>query len=221
MIRPLSFFLALLLTLAAVSSVQAQVLIYKLDFRKDKGINYHPFTGGYFVAPLLGGSGTFFLTSTDDERVYVEAAEGGRLFTAISGGGDKKSVISASLGAGTAMGALVAMGDINHTVQVRGPTYTLDARVAKSLTGMSVSADDESEAEGPALNGSIGAAGFSEIKASLDEEETNRANSKGQSLSQASEAIRLLLERQGFHNADGDDGDDDDDGGEEDATVTE
>ncbi len=112
------------------------------------------------------------------------------------------------------------MGDINHTVQVRGPTYTLDARVAKSLTGMSVSADDESEAEGPALNGSIGAAGFSEIKASLDEEETNRANGKGQSLSQASEAIRLLLERQGFHNADGDD-DDDDDGGEEDATVTE
>ncbi|WP_075089834.1 hypothetical protein [Verrucomicrobium spinosum] len=105
MIRPLSFFLALLLTLTAVSSVQAQVLIYKLDFRKDKGINYHPFTGGYFVAPLLGGSGTFFLTSTDDERVYVEAAEGGRLFTAISGGGDKKSVISASLGAGTAMGA--------------------------------------------------------------------------------------------------------------------
>lgn len=220
MIRPLSFFLALLLSLAALSSAQAQVLIYKLDFRKDKGINYHPFTGGYFIAPLLGGSGTFLLTSTEDERVYMEASDGGRLFTAISGGGDKKAVISASLGAGTAMGALVALGDINHTVHVRGPTYTLDARVAKSLTGMSVSADDESEAEGPALNGSIGAAGFSEIKINLDEEETNRANYKGQSLSQASEAIRLMLERQGFHNADGDDDDGDDDG-EEETTVTE
>ncbi|HSJ02678.1 MAG TPA: hypothetical protein VK956_09515 [Verrucomicrobium sp.] len=216
MIRLFPLLVALFCAVAA-SSATAQVLVYKIDFRKDKGINYHPFSGGYFVAPLLGGTGSFLLTSTDDERVYVESAEGGRLFTALSGGG-KKAVISATTGAGTSMGAMVALGDINHVVQVNGPTFSLSARVAKSLTGTAVSADDESESEGPASDGSVGSAGVSEIKVNLDEEETNRANRKGLTLAQTLEQLKLELERQGFHN---EDGDDDDDDTEEEAVVVE
>lgn len=209
-----AFFLAVLLLLSA-GAASAQVLVYKLDLRKDKGINYHPYSGGYFVAPLLGGTGSFLLTSTDDERVFVEAADSGRLFTAL-GQGARKAVISATTGAGTAEGAMVAIGEINHQVQVRGPTFSLEARVAKSLTGTAVSADDESGNTAAALDGSTGSAGVSELKVTLDETETDRANREGLSIAQTLASLRLLLVRQGFHDGVEDDDEDDDENGDDD-----
>lgn len=203
----------LLLTAVALllftAAAHAQVLVYKLDFNHDKGVNYHPFTGGYFVAPILGGEGSFLLTSTRDERVYLESSGGGRLFTAVSRG-ERKAVISASTGGGSASGALVALGEINHTVVVRGPTYSLDARVARSLNGTAVSADDESSMQEPAQDGSLGSAGISELKITLDEEETNRANRREAGVDQTMEQLKLELEREGFHNVNDDDGNDGD-----------
>lgn len=200
---------ALLLPGAAVG----QVLVYKFDTSDAKGINFHTFEGGYVVAPLLGGEATFLLTTKEDGRRYLEASGGGRLFTAVSGSGDRKAVISASTGLGTAEGAIVALGDINHTVKISSPTSTITARVAKTLHGTLVSADDESEAETEARDGSIGAAGVADVKITLDEKETNRVNRDDLTLAQAVEHLKLELEREGYSPVSGDD--DDGDAGEE------
>jgi hypothetical protein len=196
-----------------------QVLVYKFDTSDAKGINFHTFEGGYVVAPLLGGDATFLLTTKEDGRRYLESSGGGRLFTAVSGGGDKKAVISASTGLGTAEGAIVALGDINHTVKISSSTSTITAKVAKSLHGTLVSADDESEAESEAQDGSIGAAGTADVKITLDEKETNRVNDDNLTLAQAVEHLKLELEREGYSPVSGDDDDDDEE--EVDATETE
>ena len=53
----------------AAPKADAQVLVYRLDFAKGKGINYHIFETGFFVAPLLGGSGSFLLATNEDGRI--------------------------------------------------------------------------------------------------------------------------------------------------------
>lgn len=201
------------------TSASAQVLVYKLDFRKDKGVNYHTYNGGYFIAPLLGGEGTFLLTDSTDGRVYLEAANAGRLFTAINNS-ETKAVMSATSGTGTAEGAMVAIGDINKTIKVNSPTLSLAAKVAGRLSGMAVTADDESDADGPATDGSLGSAGYSQLVMVLDEEETNRNNDKGYSLEKTVEALRTTLERAGYSAVETDDGDDGSDTTDDTTTTT-
>ena len=195
-------------------SLSAQVLVYELDISAAKGINFHPFEGGYFVAPLLGGNGTFLLTTSENGREYIEGSEGGRMFTGISGSGERKAVISAVTGGGTATGALVAQGDINHQLKVSNPTSTITAKVAKTLHGTLVSADDESSAESAGLDGSIGSAGTADVKASLEVDETNEVNKEGLTLEEAVEHLKLELARQGYSQAVADAEDETDDEGD-------
>lgn len=182
----------------------AQVLVYKIEIKvQDAGINYHPFEGGFFTAPLLGGTGTFLLTSSDGAKTFTESADSGRLFTAVDGK-EKKAVVSATTGGdSTAQGALVALGKIDHLLKVNSPTVSLSVRVAESLSGTAVSADDESEATAPADDGSIGSAGVSEIRLVLDKQWTNYANDHGLSLSQTVEELKVELGRQGFNSGEG------------------
>lgn len=201
------------------TSASAQVLVYKLDFRKDKGVNYHTFEGGYFIAPLLGGEGTFLLTDTTNGRVFTEAANAGRLFTAINRN-ETKAVISATTGSGTAEGAIVVIGDVNKTIRINTPTLSLAAKVAGRLAGMAVTADDESDADEPASDGSLGSAGFSQLVMELDEDETNRNNDKGFSLEKTVEALRTTLERAGYSEATTDDGEDPSDTTDDTTTTT-
>ncbi len=213
------WFLFLLTAIATLgfstASSKAQVVVYKIDFSNAKGVNFYSFDGGYVVVPLLGGSASFLLTSTTDEgRTYIESAEGGNFFTAVTSGGDQKAVLSATTGTGTAAGALVAIGDINHVIKVTSRTLTLAAKVAKSLSGTLVSADDESSAESTAIDGSIGSAGVADLKMSLDERETNDANKDSLSLADTLEVLKIELERQGYSAEGGDDT------GEEETTTT-
>lgn len=182
----------------AASKAGAQVLVYRLEILKEHGINYHPFEGGFFAAPLLGGAGSFLLTSTDGARTFTQSDTSGRLFTAVDGD-EKKAVISATTGSGTAHGAMVATGPIDHQLTVNGPTVNLNIRVANSLSGAAVSADDESTASAPATDGSIGSAGVSQIRFVLDEPQTKHANNHGLSLAQTVADLALELQRQGFN----------------------
>ncbi len=196
--RMKTFFTALLAALILhTTAAHAQVLVYRISFSDAHGINYESFNGGYFAAPLLGGAGTFLLTSNDGARILTQSDGGGRLFTAVSGG-EKKSVIAAQTGGGTAGGAMVALGDINHTLQVQSPIATISIRVAKILTGTAVSADDESTTTDAPTDGSLGSAGFSQVHFTLDEAQTKAANQAGKSLSQALEQLKLQLEREGY-----------------------
>ncbi|TLD72182.1 hypothetical protein FEM03_02160 [Phragmitibacter flavus] len=215
MLRATVFAGIFVLAMLFLTTTQAhgQVLVYRMESTKTKGINYFTFESGYVVAPLLGGESSFLLSSIDGGRAYIESAAGGRLFTAVNEG-DRRAVISATTGEGSAQGALVAMGEINHSVRVSGAAFNLTAKVAKTLTGTSVTADDESELTVDEVNQeSIGVAGISAVKFTLDERETERANKNGNSVEQAVEVLKLELERQGYVNLN--EGDDDDDEDEE------
>jgi hypothetical protein len=193
---PLCWLMSFWLALSAAA--HAQVLVYKADIGGAKGINFHTFDGGYVVAPLLGGAASFLLTSSEDGRTYTESPDGGQLFTAVSGSGDQKAVVSATTGSGTASGTLVAIGDINHVIKVNSRTLNLAAKVAKSLNGTLVSADDEGESTTTAVDGSIGSAGVADLKLVLDEDLTNGANKDGLTVAEAIEQAKLELERRGY-----------------------
>jgi hypothetical protein len=194
--HPLCWLMCLWLGLSAAA--HAQVLVYKADIGGAKGINFHTFDGGYVVAPLLGGAASFLLTSSEDGRTYTESADGGHLFTAVSGSGDQKAVVSATTGSGTASGTLVAIGDINHVIKVNSRTLNLAAKVAKSLTGTLVSADDEGESTTTAVDGSIGSAGVADLKLVLDEDLTHSANKDGLTVAETIEQAKLELDRRGY-----------------------
>jgi len=196
-LRPVQILLVAVFALIAASKADAQVLVYRLDFAKGKGINYHIFETGFFVAPLLGGTGSFLLATAEDGKIYTESTDGGKFFTAINGS-DKKAVMSASTTSGTATGSFVAIGDINHTVSIKGPTFTLSARVARTLKGSAIAADDESGVTDTPFDHSIGTAGFSEITMVLDERETNRANDAGNTVALTITRLKTVLESEGF-----------------------
>lgn len=181
------------------SEAHAQNLVYKIDFSGGKGINFHTFEGGYVVVPLLGGEASFLLTKTEDGRTYIRADGAGKFFIAVSGGGDQKAVLSSTTGSGTAEGFMVGLGDVNHLIKVNSRTVSLTMRVAKSLNGTIVSADDESASASPATDGSLGNAGVAEFKMVLDEDHTNDANKNSRTLEQImTDQLILELERQGF-----------------------
>ncbi|MFZ4763855.1 MAG: hypothetical protein ACOYMN_02780 [Roseimicrobium sp.] len=197
--RALPFLAAIAsLVFVAATPARAQVVVYKVDFSESRGVNFHTFDGGYIVAPLLGGTTSFLLTSSFQKRTYVNSAEGGKIFTAVNGRGEQKAVLSATTGSGTATGALVAFGDINYVLRVSSKTLTLAAKVAKTLTGTLVSSDDESTVDSTALDGSLGSAGFAQVKLVLDESQSNSANKDGLSMAQTIDVLKLELERQGY-----------------------
>jgi hypothetical protein len=180
------------------SAAEAQVIVYKVEFSDAKGINFHTFEGGYAVVPLLGGQASFLLTSTEPRRTFAESDAGATFFTAVSSGGDQKAVLSASTGIGTASGALVAIGDIDHMIRVNNRTVTLTARVAMTMTGTLVSADDESNAGSSAADGSLGSAGIARMRLSLDEDATDRFNRDSLTMSATLEQLKIELRRHGF-----------------------
>lgn len=194
------------LLVGTTASSQGQVLVYKLDFTKVKGVNFVTFEGGYVVTPLLGGASSFLLTSMESRRTFITSEAGGNFFTAVTPGDDRKAVLSATTGVGTAAGAMVLIGDVDHVVKVNNRVQSLAAKVAKSLNGTMVSADDESTVDTAAVDGSIGSAGIANVKMSLDETETNIANKDGLTMAQTVEQLKLELERQGFTADDGTDG---------------
>lgn len=202
--NPVPLFASLCLLLFTASA-SCQVLVYTLHFQKERGVNYHFYESGYFVVPLLGGEGTFILTTTEDGRRYTVAPGAGRLFTAVTKG-KSQSVLSATTGGGTAEGAIVAMGDIDKTVRVNNPLVKLTAQVAASLNGYAISADDESEVEEIAIDGTLGSAGFSQVKLQLDDEETRRMNQRAYTIAQATEQLELQLQRKGYAAVETDDG---------------
>lgn len=193
-----AFFLCLLTFLGAqATSVSGQVLIYKIEVTKEKGVNFHTYEGGYAVAPLLGGSVSFLLTFMDGGRYYAEAADAGKLFTAVQGD-DRKAVLFTTTGGTEASGAIVAMGDIGKVLRINNSTVTIAAKVAETLKGTLVSASDESEQSTAAADGSIGSAGIAQVKLVLDEERTNEVNRRGYTQANTVAALKLQLERQGY-----------------------
>lgn len=188
--------LAIAIILMGNASAWSQVLVYEFHFSDEKGVNYHTFETGYFVAPILGGAGSFVL-ATNEDRTYVTASESGQMFPA-GDRDERKAVVSATATKGSAKGQLVVIGDVDHLLKVSSPSVSLSVSVAKVLSGTSVFADSEAGAEKKVTDPSYGSAGSSKAKLTLDESETERANDDGLSIAATIERLAKLLERQGY-----------------------
>lgn len=197
-------FLAIAIILLGNASAWSQVLVYEFHFSEEKGVNYHTFETGYFVAPILGGTGSFVL-ATNEDRTYVKATDSGHLFPA-GDRDERKTVVSATATKGSAKGQLVVIGDVDHLLRVSSPSVSLSVSVAKVLNGTSVFADSEAGTEKKVTDSSYGSAGSSKAKLTLDESETERANDDGLSIAATIERLAKLLERQGYTPYEGGDG---------------
>lgn len=145
MIRRLSLLPVLtLLALALVfaPSARSQVVVYSVDFKHEDGFNIDFFNGGYFVAPALGGTGTFVLTSIDNgTKTLTSSAGTGNFFHGIDEHEKRFSVVSATGGDGsTSVASYVAFGEVNSTVELVTTDATYKLKLAKKLKGTSVAA---------------------------------------------------------------------------------
>lgn len=227
--RPLSLLGSLIVAaagLAAPLSAGGQVVIYELKFKQEASFNVDFFDGGYFIAPALGGSGSFVLTAKDNGRKVLTSSGGsGSFFTGSDGDGKRMTVISASASNSTTLNAsYVAMGEADNTVTVRTENATIKLKVAKELKGHAVAAGDESSSTTTAEDGSSSFASIASMTANLDEGATNKANDQEMTVDEAAAQIVTELKQKGYVEETTDDGSTDDgstdDGTTDDSTDT-
>lgn len=214
-IRPLLLLALLLGGLQMASPAQAQVIVYRLEFKHQDGFNVDYYTGGYLAAPLLGGSGSFLLTAIENGRRVLDTSPGSGTYFLARSGDKRYNVVSATVGSGadsTANGSYVASGQTNRTVGIVTPTGTYRIQIASILKGESIAADDEGgEIK---FNGTVGTANFSDLTLYFEEGLTREYNEGGLSLEDATTRLRRLLRWRGFALADGSSDDDDDGNGD-------
>lgn len=189
------------------SEADAQVIVYRLEFKHKDGYNVDFFNGGYLAAPLLGGAGNFLLTAIDNGRRVLDTSPGSGAYFYARDGDKRYGVISATVGSGandSRGGSYVAHGPVNKTLSFATPTAGYSIRVASKLTGESIAADDEGgEAK---FNGSVGTINFSELTIHLDEGLTKQYNEKGFSLEEVTLRLTRLLRWRGYATPKTDDG---------------
>lgn len=146
------FFSAALMLAAALfviggpTTARSQVVVYKVNFEHVDGFNLEFFDGGYFVAPALGGSGTFVLTARVDGRKTVTSSAGtGSFFHGVDEGGKRMTVVSATGGDGsTSTSTYVAFGEVTGSVEIVTSLATYKVKVARKLEGQAIAVGDES-----------------------------------------------------------------------------
>lgn len=208
-----AFFSGIVIWLASSVTAAGQVLVYQFEFSQEKGVNYHTFETGFFVVPVLGGKGSFIL-ATKEDRTYLTAEDSGQMFPA--GDGDtRKSVITATTSNGTARGQLVAIGLSSHELSITSPSVKLIVSVARVLQGTTVFADSEGgTGKGGSLDTTFGSAGTSELRMTLEEGHTSRANDDGLDIAATLERLTKVIEAEGYGPASPDGGSDTEDGSE-------
>lgn len=199
---PGKLLLALLLLLGPIVSSQAQLAVYRLQFdQAGETINYRPYQGGYYVAPVNGGTGSLILTlTTGGVKSFYTYANFGELFVAVKGD-DRKSVISATAANTVSTTTFFAIGTADEKLQLTTRSSSGDIFVATSLTGYAVSADSERDL--PYYSGSakdIGVAGVSYMRATLDEGLTVSAIDNNTALAAEITALQTQLTSQGYKN---------------------
>ncbi len=210
--------LVVTLLIAGAISASAQVVVYKLAFKKEgRSLNFSFYEGGYFVATAPQGSGTFiFLVEEDGRRYYTSSSDGGKLF--ISEDGDLRMASIAGTGGASGSSSLLLASGFDPKSRSLGGGISVPVvedlkgvfTAYGSLTGETDGGDDTDGEETPtAIENSF--AGSAEVKAKLDLELTREANSELASLSRATEIVLEEVRRRGFVEESTDDGGDDED----------
>lgn len=176
--------------------------VYKLTFATaGESINYRPYQGGYYIAPIMGGTGSLILTlTTGGQKRFYTYANFGELFVAVKGQ-DRKTVLSAAASNTVSTTTFYAIGDADEKMDVESRSADSDVYVAKLLTGYSVSADSERDLPFASSSATdIGVAGASFLRCTLDEGLTKDAIKNSRSLSSQVTEIQTQLTEKGYVN---------------------
>ena len=186
-------------------SAQSQVVVYSVEFKKDSGFNLEFFDGGYFVAPALGGEGTFILTAiVDGRRTLTSSAGSGNFFHGVDEKGKRITVVNAVGGDGTTSNSsYLAYGEFHGTIELVTPLANYKIKVARKLKGHALAAGDESGTDATntitsSTDGTVGFAHISAMTMSFDDGQTRRANEKEQTAAEAATALATQLKQRGY-----------------------
>ncbi len=190
-------FLALFLT---VSPAAAQLVVYRLDFEPTgESINYRSYQGGYYIAPMTGGTGSLVLMRTiGGIKEYFTYSDFGELFVAVSG--DKRKVVFTATAANTvSTTTFYAIGDANQQVRVETRAAESQVYVAPKLSGYSVSADSERDLPfSSAGSTDVGVAGAAFLHCTFDEGRSAEANRENRSLEDEVTNLQEFLASKGY-----------------------
>ncbi len=196
-LRSLSLAIALLITATAA---KAQLAVYKLTFdTAGETINYRAYEGGYYVAPIEGGTGSLILTrTTGGVKNYFTYENFGELFVAVKGT-NRKAVISATAANTVSTTTFFAIGSADDRKKIESRSAELSVYVAKVLHGYAVSADSERDLPYSSSSPTdIGVAGASLMTCTLDEGMTDQANRESRTLTTEIDSVLTFLESKGY-----------------------
>lgn len=198
-----------LLQLASTASAQTTttttssgpVAVFRLTFEETgDSINYRPYQGGYYIAPIEGGTGSLVLTLvTGNQRQYFTYEAFGEVFVAVQGK-DKRMVLSATATNTVSTTVFYAIGKTEKELRVESRNAVSDVKVAEKMTGYAVSADSEKDLPFNGSGTSVGVAGASILTARLDETLTEVAIRDSVDVSGELDAIVAILEGAGYVN---------------------
>ena len=199
---PSPVFAALVLLLISASQGLGQLVVYKLTFDvAGETINYRPYQGGFYVAPIEGGTGTLILTlTTGGVKQFFSYANFGELFVAVKGE-NRKVVLSATAANTVSTTTFFAIGTANDKKQVETRSSDGIIFVARELKGYAVSADSERDL--PYASSSptdIGVAGVSYLRALIDEGKTEDSIKNTRTLADQVTLITTDLTEDGYVN---------------------
>ena len=188
-------------TASATSNITSSALaVYKLTFEvAGETINYRPYQGGYYIAPIQGGTGSLILTlTTGGVKNFYTYANFGELFVAVKGE-NRKVVLSATAANTVSTTTFFAIGTANDRKKLETRSFDGDVFVASLLKGYAVSADSEKDLPyGSSSANDIGVAGVSYLRATLDDGLTDDAINNNRSLAAEVTAVQTQLTTDGY-----------------------
>ena len=188
-------------TAATTSTLNSSALaVYKLTFEvAGETINYRPYQGGYYIAPIQGGTGSLILTlTTGGVKNYYTYASFGELFVAVKGE-NRKVVLSATAANTVSTTTFFAIGTADEQLHLETRSSESDVFVADLLKGYAVSADSEKDLPyGSSSANDIGVAGVSYLRATLDDGLTQDAINNNRTLTAEVTVVQTLLADDGY-----------------------
>lgn len=185
------------LWLAALTGASAEWLVYELRFTPEAGsVNFSFYSGAYVIAPVQGGPASIVLTTEEGGRFYAVAESSGKFFVAANAE-TRKAVFSAAALSRTSQAFYSAAGPLNRSLLLHGSSGARSWRVAETLSGRLLAADDESE-RGPSPDGSFGVVGEAQIRGSLREDLSLNTSLQCTTQESATAYLLELLEKYGY-----------------------
>jgi hypothetical protein len=191
----ISILFALLAGVFLPGQAGAQVVVYKMSLSERAGFNFEFYDGGYFVAPLNGGSGSFIFTGRINRRLVYNATGSGTLEIGLSDGRQAKWIVRANSGANA---AYAAQGNVFRWTRFTGPTYDLRTKIAPYLAGAALASNQETPAVGQ--NTDIGFAATFDFKLAWDQDQTSLACRRGEGVADTITRLGNELRRRGHRN---------------------